>query len=240
MAALAGLFACDRRTTTTEEPEGPSSSDGEAPLDAAEAPTPAPQIPVVTSLPPPPPAYMPDASAFEGEVDFALTEKGARSVLQYVIQGVRTSATFMQSKDKVRFLVLPDEQRSVMIDDKARVYEKKVWSAGGTPAGVTQTERHERLAGAECEIWEVDRLGERFSACVARGIGPFTLDRILTAARWGNTLTADGYFALRTVAYDASGAEIQRVEATKIVRRPVDESTFAVPTQYKNVSEHGL
>jgi hypothetical protein len=239
MAALVGLSGCDRRNPS-EEPEGPSSSDSAAPLDAGEPPAQVPQIPVVTSLPPPPPVYMPDASVFEGEVDLALTEKGARSVVQYVIQGSRTSATFRDNKDKVRFLALPDDQRSVMIDDKARVYEKKVWSVGGTRSNVTQTERYEKIAGAECEVWEVDRLGERFSACVARGIGPYTLDKILTAARWGNYLTADGYFALRSVAYDASGAETQRLEVTKIVRRTVDESTFAIPTQYKNVSEHGL
>jgi len=110
---------------------------------------------------------------------------------------------------------------------------------GGTPA-VTKTGKHETIAGAGCEVWEIKHeSGKRTEACIAEGLVAFDFGRLLPGglpSASSDELRKKKLFPLRSIERDAAGAETSRMEVTRIERKSIDRARFEVPSDYTHVA----
>ena len=220
-----------------------------APVDTADAAAPAPSvsqifltIPVVSAAPPPtppPPAYGPEGSTFEGEMDITVktfTAKGPMTAAVFV-KGDQTclSRTFVTAKRSIaeREINRLSEGRAYIVIDTLKSFESYRLRAAPPDTKVTHTGKLERIAGAQCEDWEMVSQGGHFSACVVSGLGSYMLAKDYPAAwQWTGVLAAQHYFALRASMTDGAGNELQSVLVTRIVRKSVPDDKFTYPPEY--------
>jgi len=110
----------------------------------------------------------------------------------------------------------------------------------------TRTGKKETVAGYPCEIvlTKNKETGKtKAESCVATGMGHFFMGNPNTAKsgqrrehRWMKELREhfkEGAFPLRTVVYNDDGKEEMRMEVTKIEKKALDDSLFAIPAGYK-------
>jgi len=102
---------------------------------------------------------------------------------------------------------------------------------------VTKTGKHETIAGTDCEDWTAtDASGKRSEVCVAQGI---YFDIASLSGKGSGAVAKDlkekKLFPLKSVDYDAKGTELTRMEVTKIEKKKLDDSQFAVPADYKKM-----
>jgi hypothetical protein len=142
--------------------------------------------------------------------------------------------------------VLVPAQRMAMEMDFDKLKSAKnmpVLSAAPTPPAappkIDKTGQKDTVAGYTCEVWKVTSSDDRRAdLCVADGITwfDFTDLGIGSPALALAVVAADANrFPLRLVAYDASGAEETRMEATSVVKAKLDDAQFVVPPDYKTM-----
>ncbi len=109
-------------------------------------------------------------------------------------------------------------------------------SAPPEKPNIEKTGKKDSVAGYSCEIWKITHKdGTHAEACLAEGIkwiditdlGIHSPEMAAAAA-----LTDLNHFPLRLVTFDAKNAETSRMEATKIDKRKLDDTQFAVPAGY--------
>lgn len=148
-----------------------------------------------------------------------------------------------------KMFTVVDEQKMVMVMDLEKMGDqiKKMKlpgapaepSAGGTPPKVTKTGHTDTVAGISCEDWDITNAkGERGRVCVSNeGASWLEMPTLGLPSEhlWARELFDGKHLPLRMVGYDASGAEESRLEVTKIDRKPVPDSTFAIPAGYREM-----
>jgi len=98
------------------------------------------------------------------------------------------------------------------------------------------TGKTDTVAGYACEIWKISSEGKRAEVCAADGITWMDLTDLgwsspeLTVAA---VASGANKFPLRIVAFGQDGKEETRLEATKVDKKPLDESRFVVPPDYQ-------
>ena len=103
------------------------------------------------------------------------------------------------------------------------------------PTNIARTGKHETIAGYDCEDWDVTmENGKRVATCVAQGLAFFDFSGMAGPTgggtrSWAEELRDKNGFPLRAVETDASGKEVSRMEVTKIEKKRLDDSTFAIP-----------
>ena len=112
-------------------------------------------------------------------------------------------------------------------------------AAGGTSSTkLARTGKHETIAGFDCEDWEMTLAnGNRESTCVAQGLSFFDFSAMAGPTgggvrSWAEELRDKNGFPLRALETDPSGKEISRMEVTKIQKKTLDDSIFAVPANF--------
>jgi hypothetical protein len=69
--------------------------------------------------------------------------------------------------------------------------------------------------------------------CIAQGIAFFDMGSMKGGGgALGKELREKKLFPLRSVEYDATGKEISRMQVTKVEKKSLDDSEFAVPKDY--------
>ncbi len=143
--------------------------------------------------------------------------------------------------------VVVDEQKMAMEMDLATMSEqlKKMHPAekheaeNKTPPTVTKTGHMDTVAGIQCEDWEFKNdKGERGRVCVSSQSTSWLSIPSLglpTEHLWAKELFDGQHLPLRMIGYDAAGAEESRLEVTKLERKPVLDSTFAIPAGYRTM-----
>jgi hypothetical protein len=108
-----------------------------------------------------------------------------------------------------------------------------------TKPTVTKTGHNDAVAGIQCEDWDfTSQKGERGRVCVANqnaswlSLPPFGVP---AEQAWAKDLFDGQHLPLRMIGYDAGGAEDTRLEVTKVERKPVLDSTFAIPAGYRTM-----
>jgi Domain of unknown function (DUF4412) len=104
-------------------------------------------------------------------------------------------------------------------------------AAAAPKATVDKTGKTDTVAGYSCDVWKATSdNGDHSDLCVAKGI---SFPDFGTKQVWTSYL-GDG-FPLRAVTTDAAGKEKHRMDVTKIDKKSVDDSQFAVPAGYKTM-----
>jgi hypothetical protein len=154
-------------------------------------------------------------------------------------RGEQAHAIFDQSTNKI--LVVMDTQKMYMELDPSAAQAHA--AAAHAPATVTETGKHETVAGTDCEDWDiVEASGKRASVCIAKGLAFFDFGGGMrpgggeSASAWMDELRAKKAFPLKAVETDATGKEISRMEVTKIEKKSLDDSLFTVPAGYRSMS----
>jgi hypothetical protein len=104
-------------------------------------------------------------------------------------------------------------------------------------ATITKTDRKDRIADRECEIWQIEQTApggkatKRFyEACVVRG-GAFVDPKAHAAPAWEKELAVRGVFSLRVIENAKT-----KLLATKVDAHPLETSLFTIPKAYKNLA----
>jgi len=157
--------------------------------------------------------------------------------------GLHTYAIVNTAEKKIYTVV--DEQKMVMVMDLDRLAEQmKKAKPGGAgeaanepPPKVTKTGHMDTVAGISCEDWDlVSAKGNRGQVCVSGEEASWLSMPSLglpTEHLWAKELFDGKHLPLRMVGYDAAGAEENRLEVTKLERKPVPDTTFAIPKGYR-------
>jgi hypothetical protein len=140
----------------------------------------------------------------------------------------------------------PQANKVVVLMDTAKAYMDMDFGSPSAPqpntspdtSSVSRTGKHETIAGYDCEDWSVkDPSGKRSDVCIAQGIAFFDIGSMRPGAKtqpaWMKEFREKKYFPLRSVEVDAAGKEVSRMEVTRIEKKRLDASAFAVPPDYK-------
>jgi hypothetical protein len=184
---------------------------------------------------------------------FNVTVKGAkmRFELPEGMEGApklgRHSYAIVDAPAKKLYTVV-DEQKMVMVMDLDKMGEQlkemKAKTPGAdtsskTPPKITKTGHSDTVAGISCEDWDiVSAKGEKGRVCVSNESASFLSIPSLglqSEDLWAKEVFDGQHLPLRMVSYDAAGTEENRLEVTKIERKPVDDSVFAVPAGYRTM-----
>jgi hypothetical protein len=107
------------------------------------------------------------------------------------------------------------------------------------PPKVTKTGRMDKVAGYDCEDWEIESDDGKASLCVAKqGFSWFQLPLVGAPAEyaWAGELLDGSHLPLRAVMTGKDGKESGRVEVTKIEKKPLAANLFEVPPGYPQMS----
>ncbi|MBX3234290.1 MAG: DUF4412 domain-containing protein [Labilithrix sp.] len=120
---------------------------------------------------------------------------------------------------------------------------KTVSPAPSSPPKVEKTGRKETIAGYSCEVWNVTSDGKRSELCMAEGLSWIDMSDVgMAGPEVAFTAVASeaNRFPLRVIAFDAKGAEEMRMEAQKIEKKPLPDTSFVPPADYTRVAMGGL
>lgn len=167
---------------------------------------------------------VPDAP---GQLEGEITLERGGSKATYEVKGtlLRIAGT-----GKGRTIVDTSSLRVYTVDD-----EKKTFAASqinvlpGEPK-VTKTDRKDKVADRECEIWQIEEGKTTREACVVKGAA-FVDPSGRAATAWEKELAVRTVFPLRLTEADKT-----KVLAVKVDAHPVDASLFSVPKSYKNLA----
>jgi hypothetical protein len=109
-------------------------------------------------------------------------------------------------------------------------------AAGGTEMKLEKSAKTDVVSGQACELWTVTHGAEKTEMCVVRGLVIPVLQPGAPQMSWSGAVDGEGAFPVRAVTRDASGAEVVRVEATRLERKAIDDAKFALPAGYRTIA----
>jgi hypothetical protein len=190
---------------------------------------------------------------FEGDVTMHVTSShGPTEDLTFHVKGQKLRVDVPsrpgQNSEDVHLLFDPGASKTFAILDPMKVYMEidhatLEAAAAKVPAPkVTETGKHETVAGTDCEDWDiVEAGGKHATVCVAHGISFFDFSVMrpggpTTPAGWIEELRAKQAFPLKAVELDPSGKELSRMEVTKIEKKSEADALFTIPAGYRSMS----
>jgi hypothetical protein len=189
------------------------------------------------------------APGFEGNVTMHVTSAhGGPQDLVFHMKGNKTRLDVPTHDGEVAHVLFdaPSQKTVIVLDSKHMFLDvdHRAWMRApgphALPATITQTGKHETVAGTDCEDWEIaEAVGTRTAACIAQGVAFFDFrpDRPTVVGmqprNWMDELRMKQAFPLRSVETDATGKEASRMEVTQIEKAPIDDSLFVIPPDYK-------
>lgn len=120
--------------------------------------------------------------------------------------------------------------RSYSVDDDKKTFAASAIGGGGE-AKLTKTDKKDKVADRECEIWTIEEGKTLREACVIKGGSFVDPGHAITA--WEKELTVRAVFPLRVTEGDKT-----KLLVTKLDAHPVDASRFTIPKSYKNLAQH--
>jgi len=173
------------------------------------------------------------------------------SITMHVRTQVGENDLVIETKDeKMRFeaggswmVYEPKTSTVTMVNPATKTYTPIDFKSPSAPQANTSADtsrieksgHHETIAGVDCEKWTVHDNGKRSEVCIAQGIAFFDMGSLKSGQPSGGLakeLREKKLFPLRDVEYDASGKELSRMEVTKVEKKSLPDSDFAIPTGY--------
>ena len=165
------------------------------------------------------------------------------------LQGVGRAHLVIAALDKKIFAVLDGRKEVVSVDlDKIGEQLKHLAPSTAQEAPgraspekapkITKTGRKDKLAGRDCEDWEIAAERGKAVICVADdGVPWLKLPALGVPSEhaWIGELLDGRHFPLRMVALEKDGQESGRLEVTKFERKALAAQLFEIPAGYRTV-----
>ncbi len=129
-----------------------------------------------------------------------------------------------------RTIVDTSTLRVYTVDDDKKSFAASQLGAAGPEAKVTKTERREKVAERECEVWTIEDGKTTREACVVKGAA-LVDPGARTVTPWEKELAVRGVFPLRVTEGDKP-----KLVVTRLDLHGVDPAGFTVPKAYKNLA----
>jgi hypothetical protein len=189
---------------------------------------------------------------FEGEIEFSIGLGGSLGLkmapmkMSFLAKGQRLAYDMGSlGSSGMRVLIDGSERKAYMINDTAKEYTASdlapVASSASTAAApapkITKTSTRDRVAGYDCEVWNIVEGTRTIEVCAARGLSFLGLGLAFGnvtrgATGWASALASAGYFPMRALERDASGADIWRYEVSRVDKKSVPEAKISLPPGY--------
>ena len=187
---------------------------------------------------------------FEGELTVDLTHKGdaAKRTMVYAVKGDKfrmdmpkgdhggDAGYMLFDNGAKKMFIVSDVRKSAVAVDTTKAKADAANAAKADPPKVTRTGKMDTVAGYECEIWKIEQKEKKTDACMADGLSWFSAGG--DSDSWLSDTS--GRFPLRVVTSDATGAEVTRMEVTKIEKKTEDAARFEVPAGYQVVDPSAM
>lgn len=194
--------------------------------------------------------------SFEGEVDLKYTgERGDNTIKYFTKDGMvrlemgenakaDSKAPKMGTiivKDKNLFMLMPEKKMYIEkpLDLNAQV--KKLEKRNDIGKNLKKTGKEEDILGYKAEQWTItDNKGE-VEVWSTNELGNFTQLQALSGMNrqnmpeWLQELMSSGFFPLLVVQHGKDGKELNRLEATNIDKKSLDNTIFEVPADYQKI-----
>ena len=184
-----------------------------------------------------------NAQAFEGivtvKVRGADMAREAREVqytmragvvrIDMAVRGDTRSVTILDYEAKTTTVVMPRQKKYLVFPMPETTGLR---SGQGRHAEIVRTGHKETIAGHECEHWLIKSESGEIDACVASGLGTFTMSggRGREEAWTGSLREAQG-FPLKV----SRGGGLTIMEVTKIEPKALDAALFVPPADYQKL-----
>jgi hypothetical protein len=161
---------------------------------------------------------------FFGEKAFGIYDSAAKKV--FIVSDAKKQAIVIDmNTGKPMTFGQPGGQHTLGAPDPSR-----------PPSKVTKTGKYDTVAGLKCEVWELTSDHKEGTICVSeQGVSWLSLPTTAIPGEhaWMTELVDGKHFPLRFVSYAKDGTtEEQRVEVTKLDKKSMADSQFAVPPGY--------
>jgi len=120
--------------------------------------------------------------------------------------------------------------RVYVVDDDKKTFAASQIATGPGEARVTKTDRKDKVADRECDVWQIEEGKTTREACVVQGAA-FIDPSGRVASAWEKELAVRSVFPLRVLEGDKP-----KLVTSKIDARPLDASLFVIPKSYKNLA----
>lgn len=181
-------------------------------------------------------------SPFEGEIQVAVTSGATQKLPATITYDIKGSKVKYSSTANLQAIDDQTAQHAYTIDDTKKSYEdidtSKAPANAKPPADPTVSKlgKSETIAGVSCDDWTIDTGDTKVDVCAASNTAFFDLDRDtktgIMEPQWATALTKAKAFPLRAVVHDKSGKEQYRLQATKVDKKKIDDTTFTPPTTF--------
>ncbi len=182
----------------------------------------------------------PFGPGFEGEITMhtqRVGESGSDMIVKskadkfrFDVPSATGTSTAILDPGANKMTMLLDAQKSYMDLDFSKPSAQP--STNPDTSTAKATGKHETVAGIDCEDWTAtDASGKHTDVCLAAGPA-FDLGALSGKPSGAGQKQM---FPLKSVDYDAKGAELSRMEVTKIEKKKLDDSLFAIPADYKKL-----
>jgi hypothetical protein len=131
-----------------------------------------------------------------------------------------------------RLIVDTSSLRSYQVDDEKKTFAASQIAASPGEPKITKTDRKDKVADHECEIWLIEEGKVSREACVVKGAA-FVDPSARAASAWEKELAVRSVFPLRVNEGDKPRFAVSKLEA-----KPLEASRFAIPKAYKNAAAH--
>lgn len=184
---------------------------------------------------------------FEGAITARLSGATGGADVTYLVKGDQFRMDMTGRGQTMYILRDPAKNAALMVMPAQRMYMEMALPTANEMAGgrgevkapdIKMTGRKETVAGIECEHVLITSDDGQYDACVAHGLGAFPMVNNPMAGRGRG---AEPPPAWQKLGRDAFPLKVQKVggelafEVTKIERKPLDASTFAVPDGFQKL-----
>lgn len=183
----------------------------------------------------------PDAAAtktptFEGDIDLAMAPF---FIVQTKVKGNKSRVTFRKGPRQIVGELFVDGDANKLYTPLAggRKYAELDLAAATPqkPLTATSTGKKEMVLGHECEILSVIDGPNRREICLARDLPPMRINIGPTSDGQGFQPSFGEGFPLRIVIYDATNAEVGKLEAVRIEAKAESASDVEIPSGVEKV-----
>jgi len=165
------------------------------------------------------------------------------------LKGIGRAYLVIAALDKKIFAVLEDKKEVVLLDlDKLGAQLKSMVPATArdheppkvpeNTQKITKTGHKDKVAGHDCEDWEIATERGKAVICVAeRGVPWLKLPTLSVPSEhaWLSELLDGQHFPLRLIAQEKDGQESGRIEVTKLEAKTLPAQLFELPQGYRTV-----
>jgi Domain of unknown function (DUF4412) len=169
-----------------------------------------------------------DVPSAPGQLEGELVVERGGAKTTYEVKGtvLRVNASGRHGRTLVDTATL----RVYTVDDDKKTFAASQIATGPGEPRVTKTDRKDRVADRDCEIWQIEEGKSMREACVILGAA-FVDPSARSVSAWEKELAVRGAFPLRITEADKTKLLVSRIDA-----KSLDASSFTIPKTYKNLA----